>query len=485
MEAISSIFFESLPAIAAPLCTLLVGASCVGSLRAQSGLEKSATGYALARKSTCFLLCPLIALFALSAIVAARARWENSIFGSFAEDLPPTLPPPEEGSYNRVRESLVASNINRQQASDADYGQPPGRNSGGCALVTGASSGIGRSVAIQIARREVVSCLVLVGRNKRLSLDAGGTRGDDLDGLAADLRECYGMQVGIVRADLSVPGEARRVYLATRDAGITVSQLVLAAGWGPTGLHIDLGGGDVTTASTVERVVRINVESTAVLSSLYGSDMADLVKRMRLVGGSSSSDTDAAPHVLIVSSIMGIGVGLPGAALYAATKAFGLSLARGVAQEMEPLGVGVTALAPGATATKFAIHSGMSNAAVWNFPFTVSDVNDVAEAGVRAMLRGDALVVPNFMNRMVVHALAHLVPDRVAMSFYGFCWRPWPFTFPPSWRPHFASRDGKSSESLGDSAANNEFRVNEGAKAFGKEEDVDTWKQKSLTLEGA
>ena len=300
------------------------------------------------------------------------------------------------------------------------------------ALVSGASSGIGRDIAIKLAENGI--SLILVARDKRQG-DAGKTKPDELENIAANIRAEHDVSVITMRADFAKPGEARRLHAETTAANLTVAQIVLAAGFGPTNGHIALG----RDGDAIERTVRINVESTAVLASLYGNDMKGLVERRKQMATSVSSrslQTTATlhPHILIVSSVLGTTTGQPDAALYGATKAFGRSLGQSLLIELEPLGIFVTTLCPGATDTSFAVNSGMDQAGVWNFPLgTVSSSADVAKRAVEVMLVGGGLTLPGIMNYLTFKVFMPLLPDRFVLQFNRFCWNPWPFPFPLGW----------------------------------------------------
>lgn len=257
--------------------------------------------------------------------------------------------------------------------------------------------------------------LILVARDKRHG--AQKDKPDELERIAASIRSEHDVSVITMRADFAQPGEARRLHEKTTSANLTVAQIVLAAGYGPTNKHILLG-------DDIERTIRINVESTAVLASLYGKDMAALDHRRQEIAAAAVLP----PHILIVSSVLGT-------TLYAATKAFGRSLGQSLAIELNPLGISVTTLCPGATDTPFAANSGMASAGLWNFPLgTVSSSKDVAKRAVQMMEIGGGIAMPGLMNYLTFRVIMPLLPDRFVLQFNQFCWNPWPFAFPPGWR---------------------------------------------------
>lgn len=160
----------------------------------------------------------------------------------------------------------------------------------GYALVTGASSGIGRAISVELARYHIP--LILVARDI-----------SKLKSVANDIERHYNVKVKILQADLSTPDCAKRIYDATK--GLNVDILVNNAG---VCTHGDFVDGD---SVDVMNMMSVNIGAVTHLSHLYGRDMKE---RRR-------------GRILIVSSLSGALPGNPNVAVYAATKAYEKSFA--------------------------------------------------------------------------------------------------------------------------------------------------------------
>ena len=232
---------------------------------------------------------------------------------------------------------------------------------GACALVTGASSGIGSELARGLAARG--HDLVLVARREaRLRM------------VAATLADDHGVRAEVVVADLA--DEAARVALPARVAalGMRVDVLVNNAG---SGL-----GGPFHTSDPESQIGQLRILCEAPLH-LTGLFLPGMVERR-------------SGAILNVASTAGMQP-LPGSAGYAAAKAHVLSLTEAIHMEVRRLGVSVTALCPGPVSTELFERDDHPverlPRALWLTP------DRVAEAGLRGLERGRRVVVPGALIR--------------------------------------------------------------------------------------
>lgn len=299
---------------------------------------------------------------------------------------------------NRIFDELVALQVlkKRQVTSRKNLEpQPPvavdsGAPELGYALITGASRGIGRAIAVELARWQVP--LVLVARDVA-----------KLAQLASDLEACYGVKCCILEADLSKANIAEKIHQATTEAGISVDILINNAGVASEGLAVD------SKTSFVEQMVMVNSLTYAKLSLLYGRDMKE--KRRG--------------RILMISSMAGLCNASPNAAVYGACKAFGKSLALSMAKEMETYGVGVTCLIPGAVSgTDFRASSGTRKALCWYLPFYSRSPDIVAHQGVISLLDGDTQSIPGWQNRVFANIVRPIIPQRLEIMMVQLAFSP-------------------------------------------------------------
>ncbi len=249
----------------------------------------------------------------------------------------------------------------------------PRREGGGphrSALVTGASAGIGLAFAERLARDQYD--LTLVARSR-----------ERLEDIAKRLRDERGVAVEVLAADLAAPSELRRVEERIA-ADPTLDLLVNNAGFGTQGRFAEL---DVDRE---EQEVRLNV--LAVLR-LARAALPHMVQRGR-------------GEIVNVSSMAGFYPG-PFLATYGATKAFVTSFTESLSEELRETGVRVQALCPGFTRTEFQERANIDTSQIPGFAWMSAE--DVVEASLSGLAKGDVVVVPGGLNR-AMQAGASLLP---------------------------------------------------------------------------
>jgi short-subunit dehydrogenase len=240
------------------------------------------------------------------------------------------------------------------------------------ALVTGASSGIGRQLATQLAAD---GCdLLIVARRTALLAE-----------LEAELRAAHQISIEILTADLTSPAGLAAVTGRLRLPDRPVELLVNNAGIGAAGSFADLPAG------SVDSQVSLNVMA---LVALTHAALPSMLRRGH--GG-----------VLNVSSVAGF-VALPGSAVYGATKAFVTSFSESLYGEVAGRGVHVTALCPGFTRTESSDAADLPE-------FAFLDAGKVARAGLDAVAAGRPICVPGAQYKAIV-PLTKIVPRRAIRS---------------------------------------------------------------------
>jgi short-subunit dehydrogenase len=233
---------------------------------------------------------------------------------------------------------------------------------GAWAVVTGASSGIGKAMALRLA--EAGLNLVLVARSQ-----------DVLEQLATDLSKRYGIETRVVRLDLSA--ETGVDTLATLSQDLEVGLLVAAAGFGTSGLFLN------SQLDQEMEMLNVNCRALLALSWYFGRRFANQGR-----GG-----------MVLLSSIVGF-QGMPFAAHYAATKAYVQTLAEALHVELAPRGVDVIASAPGPTNSGFAERAGMEMGQVLH-------PKEVAQGTLDA-LGQKSLVLPGLLTKLLTYSLVPL-----------------------------------------------------------------------------
>lgn len=248
------------------------------------------------------------------------------------------------------------------------------------AVVTGASSGIGYNLAKVFAENGYD--LVVVSNGKRLA------------SATADL-EASGVAVHSFEADLATFDGVHTFWKQVESLGRPVSAVAINAGVGVGGLFAE------TSLDEEINMIRLNVEGTAHLAKHVVQHMLPLGEGKILFTASIASEMIA-----------------PREAVYAASKAFVLSLAKSLRYELEDTGVTVTALQPGPVDTDFFHRAGMDDTQVGQEGKKESEPYDVAKQGFNALMAGEKHVYAASLTTKIEGAVANFVPDAVKAAMH-------------------------------------------------------------------
>lgn len=232
------------------------------------------------------------------------------------------------------------------------------------ALVTGASSGIGKELARVLA--EEGANLVITARRK-----------ERLEALATELSNAHGVEVKVESCDLADPSAPQQLFDATEGAGISVDILVNNAGFGVYKDFLE------APYDGYDKLIRVNMAALTHLTHLFLPPMIDR----------------AHGHVMNVAS-MGAYMPCPSFAVYAASKAYVRNMTEAIDYELKSQRTGVRAIAicPGGTKTEFLDHA-QQKLKPSGEKFMMS-ANQCARISVKKMLKGRRTVVTGFINAL-------------------------------------------------------------------------------------
>ncbi len=246
------------------------------------------------------------------------------------------------------------------------------------ALITGASSGIGKALAYIHASKG--GDLVVVARNEKALAD-----------LKTTLENQYKISVMILVKDLSEPAAAKEIYEAVKQEGITIDYLINNAGFGGLGAFYE--------RPLSQELAMIAVNMTA-LTSLTHYFLQDFIAANN-------------GKILNVSSTASITPG-PLQAVYYASKAYVTSFSNALAAELSETPITVTNLMPGATESGFGKTSGMDKTAVFT---NLASAEKVAADGYQGMLNGDLNVITGLrFSQRLLTKLIPLLPKKLLLQ---------------------------------------------------------------------
>jgi hypothetical protein len=245
------------------------------------------------------------------------------------------------------------------------------------ALLTGASAGIGRDLAIVLA--ENGHDLAITARDE-----------SRLRQLADELHNQFGVRVEVIVKDLARPESPQELFNEIAAKNIQIDLLINNAGFGAGGRF------DQIPLEKTLQMLQVNITALTHLTRLFLPDMIQR-KRGRVMNVASTAAFVSGPLM----------------AEYYASKAYVLSLSEAIAFELKHSGVTVTALCPGPTSTEFQKRAGLEHSAL--FKHAGMDSMTVARIGYRAMMSGKRIAITGMTNKILTN-LNRFVPRALVGS---------------------------------------------------------------------
>jgi short-subunit dehydrogenase len=242
------------------------------------------------------------------------------------------------------------------------------------ALITGASSGLGKEFARIHASRG--GDLVLVARREA-----------ELNVFKEELQGKNNVNVLILTFDLTVSDAVEKIVNEIDSKGIQVDMLINNAGFGGYGNFHE------RELNRELEMIRLNVEA---LTKLTHYLLPQMLKRNE-------------GHILNVASVAGFMPG-PLQSVYFATKAYVVSFTQGVAAEISGSGVKISALCPGPVHTGFENAAGLAGGNLFK---GAAQAHKTALIGYNGMLRGRRIIFNQWMYRFLINWIAPLVPRKM------------------------------------------------------------------------
>jgi len=254
---------------------------------------------------------------------------------------------------------------------------------GKTALITGASSGIGRAFAHALARRGM--SVVLVARSE-----------ERLRALATELSERHGIRAEVIPADLSQQEAIRHIQNEVQQRGLTIDLLVNNAGFATNGYF------ETLSPERDHDEVMVDVTAVVDLTHAFVPALLERSPGAAIINIASTAAFQPLPYM----------------AVYGASKAFVLSFSQALAEEYRTRGLRVLALCPGSTETAF--FDVVGEAASFG---RRRAPEQVVATGLRALERGRSVTIDGFFNTLAAQ-LTRFFPRRFITRMAGLSIRP-------------------------------------------------------------
>lgn len=244
-----------------------------------------------------------------------------------------------------------------------------------CTLITGASTGFGKALALDCARRK--QNLILVSLPCK-----------ELQFLAHFIRQNYGVKVFCFPKDLSTEHSCIQLYHEIKDAGLTINILINNAGLGGTNYF------EEKELAFYQKQLQINVMAPTFITHLFLDDLK----------------LNSPSYILNVSSLAGFFC-MPKKQVYGGSKSYLLSFSGSLGYELKKHNVSVSVVCPGAMNTTAEITY-QNMRAIHLLKWSVMNPEDVACIAIDKMLQRQKIIIPGFWNGMMKR-LDTVLPEKL------------------------------------------------------------------------
>jgi short-subunit dehydrogenase len=246
-------------------------------------------------------------------------------------------------------------------------------------LITGASSGIGKALALECASKGMNVLLVALP-------------GNDLKILQKEISEKYKVLCHGLGFDLSADCSSSAVHNWVKQHGYRVNILINNVGIGSKGQF------DQLSPDFYDTQIHLNIVTTCMMTRLFINDLKE----------------NAPSHIMNVGSMGGFFI-LPDKVVYSASKAFVYAFSRGLRMELATSGITVSVLCPGGTDSNektTAINKDLKGLA----KISILQPHEVAREAINKMLKGQARIIPGFINKFSYH-MGRMMPEFIHRMF--------------------------------------------------------------------
>lgn len=242
-------------------------------------------------------------------------------------------------------------------------------------LITGASEGFGKALAIECASRKMNLILVALPES-------------NLNTFANTLRQKYDIDVVAIEKDLSIEENCIHLFKEVEELKLSVNILINNVGIGSTMFFSE---GHI---SFYQKQVKLNVITTTLLTNLF----LTMLKSNR------------PSHILNVGSLSSFFY-LAKKQVYAATKSYIYSFSKSLRGELSSNGVNVSVICPGGMNTNTAIIE-TNNSNGWLARQSIMDPEEVAQIAIKGLLNRKEIIIPGLINKLFL-MLDKMLPSYI------------------------------------------------------------------------